>query len=391
METINEFFNMILAKNVRKIVLSGRRDNSEYRKATFTLIKDEYFVERLTNKQAFHSHVDRQQADSELIAAFEGFSQVNAWDDFFEYTAKISKKSKILTGRHPIKTAPKQTQTQNRKKKYLIEEGTVVPPLVDMGVMTPAGEVKKAMNDKFRQINRFLELIDDVIRESNAEKLNIVDFGCGKSYLTFIVYYYFSEIRHIKVNMTGIDLKEDVIEFCNALVEKYKYENLSFIMGDIADFDSNKAVDMVISLHACDTATDYALFNAIKCNAKYILSVPCCQHELAKSIDLTAMPIFDDDGILRERVASLMTDGIRAKLLTACSYKTQLLEFVDLCHTPKNILIRAKRTNVPAALRRTALEQVESTLSGTKTSQKLYDLLYMEGTISSVKGEGLNE
>lgn len=387
METINDFFQMILAKKARKIVLSGRRSGCAYRKITFTLIKNEYFVERLTDKQAFHLHVDMKQAESELLTAFEGFSQVNAWDEECEYTAKLSKKDKLLTGVHRIKTGPKQVQSQDRKKKYLLEEGKVIPPLVDMGIMTSTGEVKKAMNDKFRQINRFLELIDDVIRENDAEGLSIIDFGCGKSYLTFVVYYYFTEIRRIKVKMTGIDLKTDVIDFCNSLAKKYRYENMKFIMGDIADCDSGEKVDMVISLHACDTATDYAIFNAIKRNAKYILSVPCCQHELAKSVDLSSMPIFNDDGILRERIAALMTDGIRAKLLTACSYKTQLLEFVDLCHTSKNLLIRAKKVDLPTAVRKIALEQVENTLLNLKAVQKLHVLLDSEGFFNFAREE----
>ena len=233
------------------------------------------------------------------------------------------------------------------------------------------------MYDKFKQINRFLECIDDCIRDENLgdKEFNIIDFGCGKSYLTFIVYYYFSEIKHIPVRMTGLDLKEDVIAFCNGLAEKYGYDKLNFIAGDIAKYDMSEPVDMMISLHACDTATDYALYNAIARGVRFILSVPCCQHELNTNADFGKMSVLNDSGILRERAASLFTDGIRAKMLTYCSYKTQLLEFVDLSHTPKNILIRAKKALIPESTRQKALMDAEELLGILNTEQTLHKLL----------------
>ena len=282
-----------------------------------------------------------------------------------------------MTGRHKAAAAPKAQTDQNRSKNYLLPDNTVVPPLVDMGVMTPSGAVRKDMYDKFKQINRFLECIDDCIRDENLgdKEFNIIDFGCGKSYLTFIVYYYFSEIKHIPVRMTGLDLKEDVIAFCNELAEKYGYDKLHFIAGDIAKYDMSEPVDMMISLHACDTATDYALYNAIARGVRFILSVPCCQHELNTNADFGKMSVLNDSGILRERAASLFTDGIRAKMLTYCSYKTQLLEFVDLSHTPKNILIRAKKALIPETTRQKALMDAEELLGILNTEQTLHKLL----------------
>lgn len=282
-----------------------------------------------------------------------------------------------MTGRHKAAAAPKAQTDQNRSKNYLLPDNTVVPPLVDMGVMTPSGAVRKDMYDKFKQINRFLECIDDCIRDENLgdKEFNIIDFGCGKSYLTFIVYYYFSEIKHIPVRMTGLDLKEDVIAFCNGLAEKYGYDKLHFIAGDIAKYDMSEPVDMMISLHACDTATDYALYNAIARGVRFILSVPCCQHELNTNADFGKMSVLNDSGILRERAASLFTDGIRAKMLTYCSYKTQLMEFVDLSHTPKNILIRAKKALIPESTRQKALMDAEELLEILNTEQTLHKLL----------------
>lgn len=390
MNDIRNFISAALSEGVYKFIISGRREpDFRFRKITFMLLEGdgEFFVERLTDKQAFHSRVPMAEAAAELERCFGDFRQLNAWNERFEFTARLTRRGKLLTGRRPS-AAPERASGQNREKSYLLPEGCVVPPLVDMGVMTEAGAVRRNMYDKFKQINRFLEIIDDVVRDERqpGQLLNIIDFGCGKSYLTFIVYYYFSEIRHIPVRITGLDLKREVIGNCNKLAAKYGYAGLEFIAGDIADYEMPESTDLMLTLHACDTATDFALFNAIKRGTKYILSVPRCQHELAGAADFAAMPVLNDDGILRERAASLFTDGIRARLLTACGYKTQLLEFVDLSHTPKNILIRAKRTALPERTRRRALADAEELLNILKTEQTLHRLLSEAGLLE--RGHG---
>lgn len=370
MESISEFIQSALSEGAYKFVLSGKRSSSlPYRRVSFSLLENEgeFFIEKLTDKQAFHSRIAVNEAADEIESCFSDFTQINAWSRISEYTAKLSKKGRLMTGRHKAAAAPKAQTDQNRSKNYLLPDNTVVPPLVDMGVMTPSGAVRKDMYDKFKQINRFLECIDDCIRDENLgdKEFNIIDFGCGKSYLTFIVYYYFSEIKHIPVRMTGLDLKEDVIAFCNGLAEKYGYDKLNFIAGDIAKYDMSEPVDMMISLHACDTATDYALYNAIVRGVRFILSVPCCQHELNTNADFGKMSVLNDSGILRERAASLFTDGIRAKMLTYCSYKTQLMEFV----------IRAKKALIPESTRQKALMDAEELLEILNTEQTLHKLL----------------
>lgn len=230
----------------------------------------------------------------------------------------------------------------NRKKQYIIEEGTPVPFLIDLGVMTKEGMVVKSRYDKFRQINRFLEFVRDVLPQLPRDReVTILDFGCGKSYLTFAVYYYLKVLQNLDIRIVGLDLKKDVIEKCNGLAEKYKYEKLNFLTGDIADYEGMERVDMVVTLHACDTATDYALGKAVSWGAKVILSVPCCQHELNGQIENPDQGPLLKYGLIKERMAALMTDAFRASLLEEAGYQVQVLEFIDMEHTPKNILIRA--------------------------------------------------
>ena len=229
------------------------------------------------------------------------------------------------------------TASHNRKKEYILQEGENIPALVDLGVFTPDFKIVKAKYDKYKQINRFIELVDDAFRAYGRDEITILDFGCGKSYLTFAMYYYFRELKKLDVNIIGLDLKEDVIAICNGLAEKYGYEKLHFYQGDIASYTGRDEVDMVVTLHACDTATDYALEKAVKWNAKVILSVPCCQHELNRQIANKELYPIMDYGILKERMAALLTDGIRAKLLENAGYETQILEFIDMEHTPKNL------------------------------------------------------
>ena len=236
----------------------------------------------------------------------------------------------------------------NRQKNYILNDGDHLDFLVEQGVMSSNYRVKADMQHKFRQINRFLEFIKDI--ESylpNDRPIHIIDFGCGKSYLTFAVYHYLHNILKKDIYIHGLDLKEQVIIDCNSLAKKLNYDNLFFEIGDISTYNCPYDVDMVMTLHACDTATDYALYNAIKWNAKVILSVPCFQHELNKQIKNDDFSSIFKYGIIQERTSSLFTDALRANILELQGYRTQILEFIDIEHTPKNLLIRAIKTGSP--------------------------------------------
>ena len=262
--------------------------------------------------------------------------------------------------------------SHNRNKKYILEEGKKVDFLVDLGVMTKEGKIVNQRYDKYRQINRFLEFIEDILPElDSTREQTIIDFGCGKSYLTFAVYYYLKVLKGMNIRIIGLDLKEDVIKECNRLAKKYGYEKLEFHVGDIASFKDVEHVDMVITLHACYTATDYALGKAVKWGAKVILSVPCCQHEANGQIKSELLsPVFKY-GILKERMAAIFTDAIRADILEANGYQTQILEFIDMEHTPKNLLIRAVYTGKKNGEAAEKLKKMESELNLDLTLNKL--------------------
>lgn len=282
------------------------------------------------------------------------FRQAEIETKTYQVTALVSKKGKVtikkkrLTEReNSVGTENLQKDRQallshNRAKNYILEEGKPVDFLVGLGVQTPDGRIVKAKYDKFRQINRYLEFIEDIVKKLPSDRpVRIIDFGCGKSYLTFAMYYYLHVLKQYEVRVTGLDLKEDVIDFCNELAEKYHYEHLHFEKGDISTYEGTDTVDMVVTLHACDTATDYALEKAVKWGAGVIMAVPCCQHEVNRQIASPELSQILKYGLIKERMSALITDAVRANLLEEMGYDTQILEFIDMEHTPKNLLIRA--------------------------------------------------
>ena len=374
--------------NVYKIILSKPRSKtSDYKKIVISQINEAYHLEKFTATQVFNENLATGQLREFLLQSVENdFKQYNAWDDQFEYIIQISKKGKSTVTKKAVKEAPSKTISHNREKNYILQEGTIIPPLVDMGIFTKEGKVVTAMYDKFRQINRFVEIIDDEIKNlAPGTPLNIIDFGCGKSYLTFILYYYLTIIKNLKVRIVGLDLKREVIEHCNASAQKYDYDHLYFELGNIDAYQTDFPVDMIITLHACDTATDFALYNAIKWNAKLIFSVPCCQHELNAQMETADLSLLTKYGIIKERSAALITDAIRGSLLEACGYKVQLLEFVDLAHTPKNILIRAKKTGSTVTRKAQALNEVKNAMQAFSLTPTLYQLLEGDQIINSNK------
>ena len=290
-----------------------------------------------------HENLKPSELESYLSQAIPAkFYQGLIETDEGGYTVLANKKGTITVVKNKTVTGRKTSLDHNRTKKYIIEEGTKVPFMVDLGVMTQDGKIVRSKYDKFRQINRYLEIVEDIIPSLDTKRtLTIIDFGCGKSYLTFALYYYLVKLKGIKADIIGLDLKSDVIAECNRLKNKYKYDSLRFIEGDIGKFEGVDKVDMVITLHACDTATDYALHKAVTWDADVIMAVPCCQHELNRFKNSPVLSAVSQYGILKERMSAIFTDAMRANLLTQAGYDTQILEFIDMEHTPKNLLIRA--------------------------------------------------
>lgn len=338
----------------------------------------QYQIEKFTDKQAFHINIEETDLYSCVCMYFgEEYLQIAAWTKDWEYQGKLSKKGKLLHNRRRNTQEVTILQGVNKKKQYCIPEGTVIPPLVDMGIFTKEGKVVRSRYDKYRQINRFLEIVEDVLEEFSelTRPISIIDFGCGKSYLTFLLYYYLVEVRHRNVRITGLDLKQTVIEDCRKTAEKYHYENMRFELGDIQGYQTSEPVDMVITLHACDTATDYALYHAIQWNARVILSVPCCQHEWNQQMKKDALPILSRYGIIRERTAALMTDAVRGNLLESEGYRTQVMEFVDMEHSPKNLLIRAVKSELSEEKKKAVRKEAEELIILFGVKPKLYQLL----------------
>ena len=362
MEEISRLLTEILNIDFIRAVISNPRDKTGIIKIKARPLekKGELFfqLKSFTRTQAFHENLSGTDACRRLTEYMGQFGQMQIETVQEECTVLVSKKGKVTIKRkRRQKAAAPADRSHNRKKHYILEEGIPVPFLQDLGVMTEEGKIVRTKTDKFRQINRFLEFVEDILpRLDKGRELTILDFGCGKSYLTFAMYYYLHDLKGYDIRIIGLDLKSEVIAHCGKLAKKYGYEKLTFLEGDIADYDGVDQVDMVVTLHACDTATDYALAKAVGWGAEVILSVPCCQHELnaqfAEDREQTKeqteresclAPVMDY-GLLRERFAALATDGLRAKYLESVGYETQVLEFIDMEHTPKNILIRAVKS-----------------------------------------------
>lgn len=382
MERIKDF----LDEQLGQIILSNSRRKEEVSKVRVRplLLQEKlvFQVEEFRGKQAFHQNLMKDEAyeylqnamsdtfrQMELVSA-KGSAQILVSKNG-KMTVKV-KKNRPVKGQAKIQ-APSTLLDHNRKKKYVLEEGKPIPFLQDLGVMTADGRIVHSRYDKFRQINRFLEFVQDILPKlPKGREINIIDFGCGKSYLTFAMYYYLKELNGFDIRVIGLDLKQDVIDHCNQLARKYGFEKLAFYHGDIASYEGVDQVDMVVTLHACDTATDYALAKAVRWNASVILSVPCCQHELNRQMKNDMLEPVLQYGLLKERMAALYTDGIRAEILENHGYRTQILEFIDMEHTPKNVLIRA-------------IKEGKGKKNGKKL-QEMMDFLHVENTLAKEIG-----
>jgi len=386
---VREVLHKFLKEQPFSAVFSGQVEKNDFLKVKIrpVLSGDRIRIqaEEFRGKQAFHKNLGVEEAASYMENLLDGvFKQAQLETQNWSGQILVSKKGKASVkvkrkmtasdgkNANALEAAWKQGLTHNRKKKYILEEGIAVPFLVDLGVQTKDGKIVNSRYDKFRQINRFLEFIEDILPRLEKERESIIiDFGCGKSYLTFAMYYYLHELKGYPVKIIGLDLKEDVINNCNDLAKKYGYEKLTFLTGDIASYDGVDQVDMVVTLHACDLATDYALEKAVRWGARVILSVPCCQHELNGQMKNDLLQSIFQYGIIKERAAALFTDAMRAQILESVGYRTQILEFIDMEHTPKNILIRAVKQGGP----KNNKKELEAIMDELHIEPTLYKLL----------------
>lgn len=370
---VKELLRDTVDDGLYQIILSKPREKDRAFKVKIrpVIVKDTILFQETVYEgtKVFHSNRDSEAVIGrleELIA--HDFKQCEVEHKKCRAVILVSKKGRMTIKKKRTDDTGAESEldrkiqmTHNRVKKYILDEKIPVPFLVDLGVQTKEGRIVNARYDKFKQINRFLEFIEDILPTLSKERtVHIIDFGCGKSYLTFAMYYYLHDLRGYDVEIIGLDLKEDVIANCNSLSSKYGYDKLHFIKGDIAEYEGQETVDMVVTLHACDTATDYALAKAVNWGAKVILSVPCCQHEVNKQIYNEELSSLLRYGIIKERISALVTDAVRANILEAEGYETSILEFIDMEHTPKNLLIRAvKRADNNGRRRQETREKVD--------------------------------
>ena len=361
MEKENVLFE--LKKNIQedkliKIVFSDRKSgdfNKVIIKPIILKSTKNIQIESFKDNKAFHKNIDLnnlQELEDNLKEYIDNFKQILLQIEGSDIS--FIRKKESFSKKEKESNLVKSSNEHNKKKQYILNEGDKIDFLIELGLMSVEGKILKSSYNKFKQINKYLEFIDDVIEELKAKKLitnhiNVLDFGCGKSYLTFALYYYLKNYRKdLTFSIVGLDLKKDVIEFCNKLAKKLNYENLEFLNGNIKDYDKSKEVDLVFSLHACNNATDYSLEKALSLDAKAILAVPCCHHEFFEKIQknknsefYNTLKIMADNGVVLDKFATLATDSFRSLSLELCGYKTKMIEFIDMEHTPKNILIKA--------------------------------------------------
>jgi len=361
MEKENILFELI--KNIQedkliKIVFSDRKSgdfNKVIIKPIILKSAKNIQIESFKDNKAFHKNIDLnnlKELEYNLKEYINNFKQILLQIEGSDIS--FIRKKENFSRKEKDSNLIKTSNEHNKKKQYILNEGDKIDFLIELGLMSVEGKILKSSYNKFKQINKYLEFIDDVIEELKTKKLitnhiNVLDFGCGKSYLTFALYYYLKNYRKdLTFSIVGLDLKKDVIEFCNKLAKKLNYENLEFLNGNIKDYDKSKEVDLVFSLHACNNATDYSLEKALSLDAKAILAVPCCHHEFFEKIQknknsefYNTLKIMADNGVILDKFATLATDSFRSLSLELCGYKTKMIEFIDMEHTPKNILIRA--------------------------------------------------
>ena len=361
MEKENVLFE--LKKNIQedkliKIVFSDRKSgdfNKVIIKPIILKSAKNIQIESFKDNKAFHKNIDLnnlQELEDNLKEYIDNFKQILLQIEGSDIS--FIRKKENFSRKEKDSNLIKTSNEHNKKKQYILNEGDKIDFLIELGLMSVEGKILKSSFNKFKQINKYLEFIDDVIEELKAKKLitnhiNVLDFGCGKSYLTFALYYYLKNYRKdLTFSIVGLDLKKDVIEFCNKLAKKLNYENLEFLNGNIKDYNKSKEVDLVFSLHACNNATDYSLEKALSLDAKAILAVPCCHHEFFEKIQknknsefYNTLKIMADNGVVLDKFATLATDSFRSLSLELCGYKTKMIEFIDMEHTPKNILIKA--------------------------------------------------
>ncbi len=375
MEEIRAFCEECIGKDLYQMIISKAKKPEAFSKVKIRpmLLKGQllYQVSETRGTQIFHFNLSKEELIDRIAHYLAAdFQQAQISTSLLQATILISKKGKVTIKKKIQQKEEKIDLSHNKVKKYILPEGVPVPFLVDLGVQTAEGRIVKSRYDKFRQINRYLEFIADIMFILPTDRpIQIIDFGCGKSYLTFALYYYMNILCKREIRVVGLDLKERVIEDCNQLARKYGYEHLTFVAGDVSQYETSCQVDMVVTLHACDTATDYALEKAIHWGAKVIFAVPCCQHEVNLQIHNEILKPLLKYGLLKERMAALITDGIRANVLEEQGYQVQVMEFIDMEHTPKNILIRAVRD---FGKKKTGIEETAEFLGVENTLQKLF-------------------